>query len=51
MTAVAIHRPRAAVTPVVTARWVGGLFLCCVLLQRFAASNGISILVPIVLLG
>jgi hypothetical protein len=50
MTAIAIHRPGAAVTPVVTARWVGGLFLCCVLLQRFAASNGISILVPIVLL-
>jgi hypothetical protein len=37
------------VSPVVTARWVGALFLCCVLLQRFAATDGISILVPIVL--
>lgn len=49
MTTAAIHGPRASATPVVTARWVGGLFLCCVLLQRFAVADGISILVPIVL--
>src|SRR5690349_23838474 len=57
MKAVASTAPVAAKTrslavpipPVVTARWVGGLFLCCVLLQRVAAADGISILLPVVL--
>jgi hypothetical protein len=52
MTTATLYGPRVSdtlVTPVVTARWVGGLFLCCVLLQRFAAADGISILLPIVL--
>ncbi len=44
-----VHDSKVSVTPVVTARWVGALFLACVLLQRFAAASGVSILLPILL--
>lgn len=40
----------ATVSPVVTARWVGGLFLGCVLLQRFSAPGMVPLLLPLVLL-
>jgi hypothetical protein len=49
VTGATVDGPRLPVSPVVTARWVGGLFLCCVLLQRFAVTTGVSILLPIVL--
>jgi len=41
--------PAVAVAPVVTARWVAGLFLICVLFQRFAGPGGM-LLLPLVLL-
>jgi hypothetical protein len=50
MTAATIDIGRAAGTSVRTARWVGALFLCCVLLQRFAVTTGVFMLLPVVLI-
>lgn len=38
-----------AVAPTRTAECVGGLFLCCVLFQRFGVPGGIPLLLPLVL--